>query len=298
MKRTSSPVAYCALSAKCGTRDEEPAYNGLAHFTEHMFFKGTAAKRATAINNTLERVGGELNAYTTKEETVLHATVLREDLPKAIDLLMEIAFTSTFPQKELQKEREVIYEEITSYKDIPADCTFVTGFAVCCGVGTVDGSGKDLCRRGFPCAPCAAEQIRMGYPFRSHLVFQRFHDMILPDDAIKGLGAEFSIQSRISHFHSPLSCGVSPHTPRGGHPLDPICETPAFREGNRGFRTYYINNIIHYKAINRQQKKPLSFDRGSVFLGIHTLAVAVSPHALPASTAPSEHPYNTHKLTA
>ena len=124
LKRTSSPVAYCALSAKCGTRDEEPAYNGLAHFTEHMFFKGTAAKRATAINNTLERVGGELNAYTTKEETVLHATVLREDLPKAIDLLMEIAFTSTFPQKELQKEREVIYEEITSYKDIPADCIY------------------------------------------------------------------------------------------------------------------------------------------------------------------------------
>ncbi len=124
LKRTSSPVAYCALSAKCGTRDEEPAYNGLAHFTEHMFFKGTAAKRATAINNTLERVGGELNAYTTKEETVLHATVLREDLPKAIGLLMEIAFTSTFPQKELEKEREVIYEEITSYKDIPADSIY------------------------------------------------------------------------------------------------------------------------------------------------------------------------------
>ena len=124
LKQTSSPVAYCALSAKCGTRDEEPIYNGLAHFTEHMFFKGTAAKRATAINNTLERVGGELNAYTTKEETVLHATVLREDLPKAIDLLMEIAFTSTFPQKELEKERDVILEEITSYKDIPADCIY------------------------------------------------------------------------------------------------------------------------------------------------------------------------------
>ena len=123
-KQTSSPVAYCALSAKCGTRDEDPAYNGLAHFTEHMFFKGTLKRKANSINNALERVGGELNAYTTKEETVLHTTVLGEDLPKAIDLLMELAFTSTFPQKELEKERDVIVEEIVSYKDIPADCIY------------------------------------------------------------------------------------------------------------------------------------------------------------------------------
>lgn len=123
-KQTSSPVAYCALSAKCGTRDENPAYNGLAHFTEHMFFKGTAKRKANSINNALEKVGGELNAYTTKEETVLHTTVLGEDLPKAVDLLMELAFTSTFPQKELEKERDVILEEIISYKDIPADCIY------------------------------------------------------------------------------------------------------------------------------------------------------------------------------
>lgn len=123
-KQSASPVAYCALSAKCGTRNEEPKYNGLAHFTEHMFFKGTARRKANAINNVLERVGGELNAYTTKEETVLHSTVLKEDLPKAIDLLMELAFTSTFPQKELEKERDVIVEEIVSYKDMPADAIY------------------------------------------------------------------------------------------------------------------------------------------------------------------------------
>jgi len=123
-KQSASPVAYCALSAKCGTRDEEPGHNGLAHFTEHMFFKGTAKRGANAINNVLERVGGELNAYTTKEETVLHSTLLKEDLPKAIDLLMELAFTSTFPQKELEKERDVIIEEIVSYKDMPADAIY------------------------------------------------------------------------------------------------------------------------------------------------------------------------------
>jgi predicted Zn-dependent peptidase len=123
-KHMESPVAYCALSTKCGTRDEEPKFNGLAHFTEHMFFKGTEKRRANSINNVLERVGGELNAYTTKEETVLHSTVLREDLPKAIDLLAELAFTSTFPQKELEKERDVIVEEIVSYKDVPAECIY------------------------------------------------------------------------------------------------------------------------------------------------------------------------------
>lgn len=123
-KQTNSPVAYCALSARCGTRDEDPKYNGLAHFTEHMFFKGTAKRGANSINNVLERVGGELNAYTTKEETVLHTTVLKEDLPKAIDLLMELAFSSTFPQKELDKERDVIMEEIVSYKDVPADSIY------------------------------------------------------------------------------------------------------------------------------------------------------------------------------
>lgn len=123
-RHTDSPVAYCALSTKSGTRDEAPAYNGLAHFTEHMFFKGTAKRKANSINNVLESVGGELNAYTTKEETVLHSTVLKEDLPKAIDLLMELAFTSTFPQKELEKERDVILEEIVSYKDVPADSIY------------------------------------------------------------------------------------------------------------------------------------------------------------------------------
>lgn len=124
LRHLQSPVAYCALSAKCGTRDEQAQYNGLAHFTEHMFFKGTLKRKANSINNVLERVGGELNAYTTKEETVLHATLLKEDLPKAIDLLMELAFTSTFPQKELEKERDVIVEEIVSYKDMPADAIY------------------------------------------------------------------------------------------------------------------------------------------------------------------------------
>lgn len=123
-KRVTSPVAVCAVSTMVGTRNEEPAYNGLAHLNEHMLFKGTEKRGAASINNLLENVGGELNAYTTKEETVVHATVLKEDLRRAIELLLELLFTSTYPDKELLKEREVVYEEIISYKDSPADSIY------------------------------------------------------------------------------------------------------------------------------------------------------------------------------
>ena len=123
-KRVSSPVAVCAVSTMVGTRNEDPAYNGLAHLNEHMLFKGTEKRGAASINNLLENVGGELNAYTTKEETVVHATVLKEDLRRAVELLLELLFTSTYPDKELLKEREVVYEEIISYKDSPADSIY------------------------------------------------------------------------------------------------------------------------------------------------------------------------------
>ena len=123
-KRITSPVAVCAVSTMVGTRNEEPAYNGLAHLNEHMLFKGTEKRGAASINNLLENVGGELNAYTTKEETVVHATVLKEDLRRAVELLLELLFTSTYPDKELLKEREVVYEEIISYKDSPADSIY------------------------------------------------------------------------------------------------------------------------------------------------------------------------------
>jgi len=123
-KNISSPVAYCALTIGAGTRDEKPKLNGVAHFTEHMIFKGTAKKSANQINNLLEKCGGELNAYTTKEETVIHATMLKEDLPKAIELFCDMAFNSTLPQKEFVKEREIILEEISSYKDTPSELIY------------------------------------------------------------------------------------------------------------------------------------------------------------------------------
>ena len=120
-RRANSPVAYCAIHIKTGTRYEEKNMGGLAHFTEHLLFKGTETRSAGTVNSYIERLGGELNAYTTKEETVIHATVLREDLRKAINLLMDIAFRCTFPEKEIEKERGVVLEEINTYKDSPAE---------------------------------------------------------------------------------------------------------------------------------------------------------------------------------
>ena len=123
-RRTRSQVAYSALAIQSGTRNEPAAFSGIAHMTEHMLFKGTAKRSPQQISNRLEVLGGELNAYTAKEETVLYSTVLKEDAAKAVDLLFELAFTSTFPQKELDKERCVVIDEINMYKDSPSECIF------------------------------------------------------------------------------------------------------------------------------------------------------------------------------
>lgn len=126
VRRGGSAVAYCALSIRCGTRDEEGFHSGIAHFTEHTIFRGTSRKSASVINGYLDRLGGELNAYTTKEEIVLHATVLKEDLGKAASLLLELATSPTFPEKEIKTERGVVIDEIQSYKDSPADDIYDT----------------------------------------------------------------------------------------------------------------------------------------------------------------------------
>ena len=121
VRRGGSAVGYCALSMRCGTRDEDGFGNGIAHFAEHTMFRGTARKSASVINSYLDRLGGELNAYTTKEEIVLHATVLKEDLGKAAGLLFELATEATFPDAEIETERGVVLDEIISYKDNPAE---------------------------------------------------------------------------------------------------------------------------------------------------------------------------------
>ncbi|MBR6002898.1 MAG: insulinase family protein [Bacteroidales bacterium] len=112
-------VAWCALTVRCGTADEGDFPAGIAHFMEHNLFRGTKRRSSSYISSRLDRLGGELNAFTTKEEIVLHATVLKDDLPKAVSLLLELASEASFPDDEVETERGVVLDEIISYKDNP-----------------------------------------------------------------------------------------------------------------------------------------------------------------------------------
>lgn len=120
-RQVRSGVTHCALVVNSGSRDELPTEHGIAHLTEHALFKGTERRKAYQVNCRLENLGGELNAYTTKEDTTLHATVLRHDFSRAVELIGDVIFRSTFPERELRKEREVIADEINSYKDSPSE---------------------------------------------------------------------------------------------------------------------------------------------------------------------------------
>ena len=117
-------VVYCGIAVDAGTRDELPGEEGIAHFTEHLSFKGTTHRRAWHILNRMESVGGGLNAFTGKEETVYYSTCLRPHFARAVDLLFDVVFNSTYPQHEMDKEVEVVIDEIESYNDSPADLIY------------------------------------------------------------------------------------------------------------------------------------------------------------------------------
>ena len=121
---SDSKVVYCGYQINAGTRDEEPGEEGLAHFCEHVTFKGTERRKAWHILNCLESVGGDLNAYTNKEGTVYYSAILKEHIDRAVDLLSDIVFHSVYPQAEIDKEVEVICDEIESYNDSPAELIY------------------------------------------------------------------------------------------------------------------------------------------------------------------------------
>lgn len=123
-RNNRSKVAHCCLMVNAGSRDELPEELGAAHLTEHTLFKGTTRRKAYQINCRLENLGGELNAFTTKEDTTIHATTLRGDFSKAVELIGDIVFNSTFPDREVEREKEVVIDEINTYRDIPAETIF------------------------------------------------------------------------------------------------------------------------------------------------------------------------------
>jgi predicted Zn-dependent peptidase len=121
---TDSPVAHCGVIMNTGSRDEAENEQGLAHFIEHLIFKGTKKRKAHQVLSRMEDVGGEMNAYTTKEETCIHTTFFNNYYARAFELMADTVFNSTFPEKEVRKEREVIIDEINSYKDSPVELMY------------------------------------------------------------------------------------------------------------------------------------------------------------------------------
>ncbi|GHU69159.1 peptidase M16 [Bacteroidia bacterium] len=155
---SDSPVSYCGFAVNAGTRDELAGQFGLAHFVEHTLFKGTRKRKAWHILNRMEVVGGELNAYTTKEETFLYSICLSEDLERAMELLGDLIFNSVFPESEIEKEREVVIDEIHSYEDNPSELIFdefenlifrnhAIGHSILGTEESVNTFTSDLCRR-------------------------------------------------------------------------------------------------------------------------------------------------------
>ena len=123
-RQTASPVAYIGITIGAGTRDEMPKDNGLAHYIEHTVFKGTQKRSAMQIINRIENIGGDINAYTTKEETTFYAAILSTYFARTLELLADMVFRPAFPEKELRKELDVIREEIESYNDSPSELIY------------------------------------------------------------------------------------------------------------------------------------------------------------------------------
>ena len=121
---SNSPVVYCGIGVNAGSRQEAEGEEGVAHFCEHVTFKGTRKRSALQILNCLEQVGGDLNAFTNKEDTIFYAAILKEHLPRAVDLLTDIVFQSVYPEEEIRHETDVICDEIESYNDTPAELIY------------------------------------------------------------------------------------------------------------------------------------------------------------------------------
>ena len=269
---SASPVVYCGFALRAGTRDELPGEEGLAHFCEHVTFKGTARRRPMQILNCLERVGGDLNAFTNKEDTVFYSALLREHLPRAVDLLADIVLHSTYPQAEIDKEVEVICDEIESYNDSPSELIY--------------DQFENIVFSGHPLGHNilgTQERLRV-YTTADALRFTGKH--YRPENAVFFAYGDISFSSLVrlleratSDFpaHAPLrerslTTPVPPYTPReeavsrGTHQAHVMTGSRGYDvNDSRRFTLYLMNNILGGPGMNARLNIALRERHGLVY---------------------------------
>ena len=271
---SSSQVVYCGIAVGAGTRDEEPGEEGLAHFCEHLSFKGTSRRSAVQVINALEGVGGELNAFTNKEDTVYYCAILRDHIRRAVDVLCDIVFHSEYPQVEVEKEREVVCDEIESYEDTPSELIFddienvlfsghPLGHNILGSKEQVRSYGSDDARRFTGCHYRAANCVFFA---SGDVDFQRLVKM-LEADGVVSIGEN----ADVVHVGGTRICpqevvGGEIVRERGTHQAHVIMASRSYSaDDSRRWALYLLNNIIGGPGLNSRLNLSLRERHGLVY---------------------------------
>ena len=267
--KTNTKVAYCGYAIDAGTRDEQDNEQGMAHFVEHLIFKGTKKRKAWHILNRMENVGGDLNAYTNKEETVVYSAFLKEHFERAAELLTDIVFRSTFPPAETLKETEVIIDEILSYEDNPSELIF--------------DDFEDLIFRNHPLGHNILGKPELLRNFRTEHILDFTSRYYLPSNMIFFIQGDLPFQ-KITRTIEKLVADI-PYTQVSNHRTPPppyqaknlVLEKETHQAhvmiGNRGYNAYdnkrtalyLLNNILGGPGMNSRLNLSLRERRGLVY---------------------------------
>ena len=273
---SDSQVVYCGIAVKAGTRHEQPGEEGLAHFCEHLSFKGTERRSAVQIINAIEGLGGELNAFTNKEDTVFYCAIQAKHLQKAVDVLCDIVFHSTYPQHEVEKEREVVCDEIESYEDTPAELIF--------------DEIENILFQGHPLGHNilgTSEQVRQYTSDDAHRFTARYYR---PANSIFFASGNVDIKRLTAFLNKTVNSQVSINTPlllggvggrlfegrlfggglitrhRGTHQAHVIMGAQAFAaDDQRRWSLYLLNNILGGPGLNSRLNLSLRERNGLVY---------------------------------
>ena len=282
---SQSEVVFCGIGVKAGTRHEQKGEEGLAHFCEHLSFKGTARRSAVQIINAIEGLGGELNAFTNKEATIFYCAIQRNHFKKAVDVLCDIVFNSIYPQEEQEKEREVVCEEIESYEDSPAELIYDEFENI-----LFDGHplGHNILGSAEQVRSYDAEDVRRftsRYYRPDNCVFFASGDInfklltatlakkgLSENESYKTNGAHESYESHESYEPYGPHKPHEPHTPqeiirhRDTHQAHVMIGSPAYSaEDPRRWALYLLNNILGGPGLNSRLNMTLREHNGLVY---------------------------------